>query len=155
MGGKMKKLVVARVGEYLTPTETLTDNGLRTFRALSEKLRDHVAGFGVLLMTSDAPRALACAQIIGSELGVGFEARREFFSDASNPPDLQRAHELIVEREKDVDVVVVVTHYDFIGQFPAHFANKKGFTARSWSVEKASALVLDLESHELIHVRGT
>lgn len=149
----MRKLIVLRVGEYNPTDETLTDLGRRQFRAVSERIRDQVAGLRVVLMSSVAPRALACAAIIGEILGIEFERHREFFSDVRNPPDLRGGLKLVEERGAAADVIVLVTHYDFVGQFPAHFAFVRGFVAHSWSIEKASAWMLNCENHELVHIR--
>jgi hypothetical protein len=151
----MNKLIVARVGEYVIPTEALTDLGVLEFRALSESIKTQVGGSSVLLLASDAKRACSCADIIAEVLGVGFETHREFFSDASNPPDLLGGYRLAKGRGKLADIVILVTHYDFVAQFPAYYAQVNGFDAHSWPIEKATALMLNISTHELVHIRPT
>jgi len=149
----MRKLIVVRVAEYQIPGETLTAHGRETFRALSLAIKAQVGHSTVLLMSSDAKRAVACAAIIGEILGVEAEIHHELFSDACNPPDLLGGFRLTRAREGSAEVIVLVTNYDFVGQFPAHYARMKGFVAYSWSVEKASALMLDCRTHEMQHIR--
>lgn len=150
----MNKLIVARVGEYVVPTEELTEIGAWEFRALSESIKAQVGSSSVSLLASDAKRARSCAGIIDEVLGgIGFEARREFFSDASSPPDLIGGYGLVKRWGKFTDTIILVTHYDFVAQFPAYYAQVNAFDAHSWPVEKATALMLDIPTHELVHIR--
>lgn len=153
-GGEMRQFIVVRVGEYSTKEKTLTDRGRATIRLLAQELKRRVGELTVVLMSSDATRALASAAIIGEVLGVKVEAHCEFFSDELHEPNLRGGRKLVEVYEKCTDIVILVTHYDFVGRFPAYFASKRGFAVRSWPVEKATALMVDCGTHELVHIRG-
>ena len=148
----MKTLVIVRHGDYNGPR--LSDRGRNQMKTLGEKLQTLINGSSVLLLTSIAGRAKESAEVLGSVLGVGFEEHEILWSENSHRENLPGALELVRSRKDEADVLILVTHYEYVDEFPAYFANQElGVQLRSNLIGKGEAWVLDCQQKTLEHVR--
>lgn len=149
----MKQLIVVRHGQY-GHDDRLNDHGRVQISMLAEKLKPLMNGATVLILTSITDRARESAEILGSSFGVGFEEHEILWSDKLHPKDLPGTLELVRSRKDEADVLVLVTHYEYVEEFPAYFAREElGISLDSWLIEKGEAWVLDCLQKTLTHVR--
>jgi len=148
----MKKLVVARHGQY-GHDDRLNETGRDQVAGLAKKLEAHINSDSVLLLTSPVDRARESAEIIGSYFGVGLEEHEVLWSENDHPEDFPRALELVKSRQGDVDIIILMTHFEYVEHFPAYFAKKElEVELRCRLIEKGEAWVVDCEQKSLIHV---
>lgn len=149
----MKYLVVVRHGEY--SDGRLNNRGRAQMGTLAEKLRPLTNGATVLILASTTDRARESARILSSFFSsVGFFEEHEIlWSENSHPEDLPGTLELVRSRKNEVDVLVLVTHYEYVVKFPAYFASEElGATMLSRLIGNGEAWVLDCSQKTLTHV---
>ncbi|MBI4118720.1 MAG: histidine phosphatase family protein [Parcubacteria group bacterium] len=147
----MKQLIVVRHGDY--GHSELTDLGRTQIRALAEKLKPFTNGATVLVLTSPAVRARQSAEIISSTFGVGFEEHDILWSDESRTENLLGTLELVRSRKDGAEVIILVTHYEYVERFPEYIAREElGTELRSRVIGKGQAWVLDCLQKTLTHV---
>lgn len=147
----MKLLAVVRHGDYNGPR--LSDYGRNQMKALGEKLQTRINGSPILLLTSIAGRAKESAEVLGSVLGVGFEEHEILWSENSHRENFPGALELVRSRKDEVDVLILVTHYEYVEGFPTYFASREmGAELYSNLIGKGEAWILDIQQKTLEHV---
>jgi phosphohistidine phosphatase SixA len=147
----MKKLIVVRHGEYLNGR--LSGHGQIQIEKLAEKLKALVVGESMLIFSSNAERARESAEIIGKAFDAQIEVCEELYSDEDHPVNLPWALELVKSNMGKADVIVLVTHFEYVGEFPSYYVEKElGMKAHSWEIEKGGAWFVDCAAKELIHV---
>lgn len=149
----MKHLIIVRHGQY-GPGQQLNDRGRAQIEALADRLKSFMNGVKVMILTSTADRARESAEILGSAFGVGFEEHEILWSESSYPEDLPGTLKLVRSRKDNADVLVLVTHYEYVEKFPSYFArNELGTPMSSGLIEKGEAWVIDCFQKTLTHVR--
>jgi phosphohistidine phosphatase SixA len=148
----MKKLVLVRHGEYSTidGQYILNEEGRQQIAVLAPKLRALIGDQRVALHTSWAARAAASAAILADALGVTFEEHRELWSGGDgigHYPDTEAMVWQIVEWAEEYDVLILVTHLEFVERLPNKFANVVFKTAiREVHIPKGHAGVIDCDT---------
>ncbi|MFA5188157.1 MAG: histidine phosphatase family protein [Patescibacteria group bacterium] len=147
----MKTLIIVRHGDYYGPH--LSDCGRNQMKALGEKLQAIINGSSVLLFTSIAGRAKESAEVLGTVLGIGFEEHEILWSECDHREDLPGTLKLVRSRKDEADVLILVTHYEYVDEFPSYFAIQElGVQLRSKLIGKGEACVLDCQQKTLEHV---
>jgi phosphohistidine phosphatase SixA len=147
----MKKLIIVRHGDCLN--ERLSDLGRRQITMLCGNLKAHVDGGSVAVFTSPAPRVLESAAMVAQAFKTKLEEWPKLYSDEQAPADLRWLMEMVRAKQDDVDVIILLTHFDYVGKFPGYFARETaGVEVHSWAVEKGGAWVIDCEKRLCIHV---
>lgn len=119
----LERLIVLRHGDYCG--KKLNQNGIDQIESISEKIRDIVAGRGVVVLTSTAGRAVHSAEIVSEYLGVDAQPHAILWSDDEHVDDIPGAYDLILSYIDHADVIVVVTHYEYVMDLPEYFANRQ------------------------------
>jgi len=148
----MKKLIVARHG-WCDLDEHLDDCGVKEIRILGDNIKKIADGERVLILSSTAPRGRESAEILSCCLGVGFEEYDILWSDNSHPENMPEVLKLVRSRKDEADVIILVTHYEYAGRFPAYFAKEElGENIPSSLIGNAEAWILDCENKILTRV---
>lgn len=119
----MNKLILIRHGDYDNRTGLLTNNGQRKMRMTAEVLRSHLAG-NTKLLSSTAPRAVESAGIICDKLNLTYEQHEVLWVDQAHPENFPGVLELVRAHIYEVDILVIITHYDYAQYFPTYFCMK-------------------------------
>lgn len=149
----MKKLILVRHGEYGWNNQ-LTDYGRQQIASLSEQLKPHVNGASLLILSSVAPRASESAEILGSAFGVGTEEHDVLWSENQHREDLPAALELVRSKKDVAEVVMLVTHLEYVCDFPNYFGQHElGVSFQYQEISKGTAWVIDCEQKTINHVK--
>ncbi|KKQ51141.1 MAG: Protein containing Phosphoglycerate mutase // Nucleotidyltransferase [Parcubacteria group bacterium GW2011_GWD2_38_11] len=147
----LKKLIIIRHGMYGFD-DRLNERGRQQMEELSKKINPLLEGEGTLLISSTAPRALDSADVLEEKLF--FELREDlelFWSDNSHNWDIAAATEFILEKGKDYEVVVIVSHLEYCEYLPWRFMKKVfGVDFQGFSMNKGDACLCDLKEETLI-----
>ena len=148
----MEKLIVVRHGHYARD-DKLSDRGRAEMAALAEKLKLHLDGLAVVILTSTADLARQSAEILGDFFVVDVEAHEVLWSEEIHPEDFAGALKLVKSFEHMADVLVLVTHYEYVERFPAYFAREEWKVSReSHLIGNGHAWVLDCSEKTLVLV---
>ncbi len=139
----MKKLILVRHGKYGSD-DKLNASGRKQMDNLSETLKSIINGESVIILTSTAPRASESAEIISKSLNVPFEEHEILWSDNGHPEDIPKVLELVKFHKEKSDILILVTHLEYMDRFPTHFASKElGVAINFQRSEKGCAFVID------------
>ena len=120
-------LIIARHGDYDIESGLLVAKGENQSRYIAEKINEIVPQRGIVrILTSDQPRAVETAKIIAVHLGVSYDKHSILFSDGTHPCKSSEIYNLISDKS-DVDVLVLVTHYDVTDEFPMAYSANEGW----------------------------
>jgi broad specificity phosphatase PhoE len=157
---KTKKVILIRHGEYISiEPYNLSDEGRKSIGQLAIKLIPEIKDKNVVFLSSMANRATQSAEIlqtIWKENGIALDLEKRY-EVWSGTDARQEAARLLEEEQKEIsvfnhrwldefikasdkEVVIVVTHLEFVEDFPPIF----GFSDRE--VQKGRARILDLEA---------
>ncbi len=156
----MKKLVIFRHGHDHGTRESLSPSGRERVRETAEKLSPHFDGSSLLILSSTALRAVETAEIIAERFCASFESHDVLWSGGGGKcrgsfEDFAKVLEIINGHEKQADVVVLVTHYEYVEAFPAFFG-RKCLDAKLPVVDaipKGTALLINCETKEMVHIK--
>lgn len=147
----MKKLILVRHGLYSSWGENawgLTEQGKAQIERMGRALKGLLAGATVGLLSSTAKRASQSAALLGSHLNTTPEEHGVLGSDGDYGVDMEQTLALI-QGQNGADVLVVVTHLEYVEKFPQHFAEKGlGINPRLFpyrEIPKGTAWVIDCE----------
>lgn len=148
----MKLLIVARHGDDTYGNLNLV--GEWKIRGLSETLKRRINGDKVKILSSTMPRATRSAEILAQAFGVEVETHEVLWSEGMHPEDLPAALELVRQHQDDTDVLILVTHYEYVWHFPGYYAQHElQASIRSHYIEKGDAWVLDCTAKTLTRLR--
>ena len=148
----MQKLIVVRHGDYDRLSQKLTEWGRRQIGVLGEKIRSFRNGSSIVIISSDDSRTKESAGILGEMLDVSPETQVKLYSSEISPANLPWAFALVKSLQEKWDIVILVTHFEYVGELPAYYAqNELGLMARSWEIEKGGAWVVDCKKREIEH----
>lgn len=153
----MKQLILVRHGDYDADGHNghLNDRGRKKIKILTKKLKKFIKRCSVAILTSTADRARESADMLSSFFGVDHEQYDVLWSGSGHPEDLEGALDLIrwKVRMKNPDVLIVVTHFEYVEDIPSFFAKKElDIELQSITIDKAEALVFDCCQKSLTHV---
>jgi phosphohistidine phosphatase SixA len=138
----MKHIVIVRHGDY-GEGGVLSPKGTRDIGDIADQLCSLVA-LPVAVFTSDVPRTLQSAAILGTALGASaIQRKRVLYSDRENKP---RCSEVIpfILGEQGVQTVVVVTHFEYGYSLYWEFAQRIwGFIPARGELNKGEAWVVE------------
>jgi phosphohistidine phosphatase SixA len=119
----MKGAIFVRHGNY-DSHGGLSERGRAQIEGACSRLSPHVLALGpsVALLTSSAPRARESAEIVARHLraflDVTPESHEELWSDSEHRCNLTTASELVRQRGETADLVIVVTHLEYVEYLP-------------------------------------
>ncbi len=142
----MRLLIIVRHGDY-DENLRLTDYGRSQMLELAEALKPYVVGTKRLL-SSNTDRARESAEVLAKAIDTPMELHEVLWSQKTHPENLPAALELI-RANKDVDVLLLMTHLEYTGKIPRHFFREELGTDLPWNVfvniEKGEAGIIDCE----------
>lgn len=149
----MDKLIIIRHGDY--DGVNLSDFGKRQMAELGNRLMPQING-DVLILSSTAPRARESAEILGKAFNVSIEDHEILWSDRSHYEDFPKVLELVRSKKEEVDVLILVTHLEYVYGFPGHFGQTEleisTFPYRE--IGKGTAWVIHCEGKTIEHVHN-
>ncbi len=154
----VKKLILVRHGHYDYGDGNLTNKGFVQITGLAKKLFDVLNGSSILMLSSTAPRAVQSAEIISKELGVPFESHDVLWSGSSGKVagtmrDFKQVLEMIIGHEHQADAVILVTHYEYVEDFPRFFGTKVfGHSLKSYVIPVGTSWLIDCEEKTMVRV---
>lgn len=149
----MKHLFVVRHGN-LGHDQRLDDSGRRQMEVLAKVIKDILKGGSAKLISSTAPRALESSEILMAQLALpGCEEIPYLWSGMDAPGDSyywirdkDKLMELVNERKKAVDGLVMVTHLEVAEEFPGHYLKKElGRDGYTGGISRGQAAYVDVE----------
>lgn len=140
----MDTLIIARHGH--DNGRYLSETGQAQISRLCDRLLPDMNG-SVLVLSSTTDRARESAEIIAKAFSAEIELHKVLWSENDHPMDLDGALAVIREREPRADVIVVVTHYEYVVDLPAHYATKVlgGSNFPRKLIDKGQAWVIDCD----------
>ena len=156
----MKKLILVRHGtDEGGRNGHLTESGRKEIADLAEKLAPHINGASVLMLSSTALRALDSAEIFFKRLNIAFEPVGLLWSGGGGVvcgigEDYKQTLELLNSHPVQADIVVLVTHYEYVQGFPTFFGDSVlGVVWPYHLIPKGTAWLIDCEGKQLTHVK--
>ncbi len=144
----MRYLITARHGQ--DDGTNLTVGGRQRVAKLAEEIRALIGDARTLVLSSTTDRARQSSEILGAVLCAEFELHEVLWSQASHPEDFEKTLELVRNKKDRAEILVLVTHYEYVAGFPAYFARKElETTLRSRLIEKGQAWVIDCENKSI------
>jgi phosphohistidine phosphatase SixA len=120
----MRRLIIVRHGDYGEDYH-LSQYGIEQITLLSTMLKATTNGESIAILSSVATRAVDSAKILGKAFGVPFEEHDVLWSENRHPENLQEALELVRSKKDCADVLVLVTHLEYVYLFPNHFGKEE------------------------------
>jgi phosphohistidine phosphatase SixA len=151
----MKKLILVRHGQY-DKTGHLNDAGREQINKLAGELKQLIdKNLSILVLTSPTDRTRGSAEIIANFFGVKLEEEKAFLSNGLlHPMNLSKALEVVKSKDK-YDVIIIVTHFDYVADFPGYFSERElGVKLSSIEIGKGEAWVVDCVKKTLTLVDG-
>ncbi len=138
----MKRLIIARHGHDIGGR--LSTDGEGQISRLCDRLELDVNG-SMLVLSSVTDRARESAEAIAKRFSGEIELHKVLWSENNHPMDLDGALAVIRERENRADVILVVTHYEYVVDLPAHYGMQVlGSTFPRKLLDKGQAWVIDV-----------
>lgn len=130
----------------------LTTSGHEQMYRLSRQLKEHVGALSVRILSSSAPRAKDAATILSQAFEVdSFEAEELWWSHSCEPGSLPYALARIRECAPSADVLVVVTHREYVDHLPERFGREElGVDLPPVNANKGEAVVIDCEQRSAV-----
>lgn len=120
----MRYLTFVRHGDY-KQSGSLTKSGREKIIDLSQRLKDKIAVESVLIVTSDAIRALETAEILSLNLQISIQVSNIFFSNNRfNQTDIFPVLNKIIDLSKSVDMLIIVTHDEIARLLPSAYGTR-------------------------------
>lgn len=148
----MKRLILIRHGvDYRS---NLTYLGRMQMNSMAEKLQPTLNGSRVGLLASTTIRTRESAGIIGRIIGVEPQVHEVLRSENMHPEDLPKALELVRSKKDNFDVLILVTHLEYVERFPCYFAQEElgGAVFPQQEVAKGEAWDIDCEQKTCTHI---
>lgn len=117
----LRKFIVIRHGNYDYATMDLDAIGERQIKKLLPTIKEHIAGMeGILLLSSNAPRAESSMKIISGELNLPYEVSEYLCSDNKHSQDNKRALNFVLNEvnKNEAEAVIILTHLEYANELP-------------------------------------
>ncbi|MFC1594974.1 histidine phosphatase family protein [Patescibacteria group bacterium] len=148
----MKKLIVVRHGQY-SINDHLSDHGRSQMAILADNIKSLVNNESVLILSSTADRARESAEILGERLVANIEEFKILCAEDSYRENLQRVLELVLSRQDKANVLILVTHYGYVGDFPKYYGDEELKVQLEYRRPgKAEGLVIDRENKTVTRI---
>lgn len=147
----MRHILLVRHGEYDQKTLSLIPDGRQAILNTATKIEKLAGTARYHILSSTAPRAMESSQIIAEVLSCQIEGHDILWSESSREWDTVKALELVkASAETNVEVLVIVTHLEYIENLPRLLAQEFLGKQIGGAVElaKGSACYFDLESKD-------
>lgn len=118
----MQRLIIVRHGDY--GGRSLTAFGREDIAKLGERLKSTINGGRILILTSTAIRARESAEILSQILGVEIE-ENEILGSEDYMEDMEATLGLVRSKKEAADVLILVTHMEFVEEFPSLFGKEE------------------------------
>ena len=114
---------------------------------LAERMKPHLDGLSIRMLTSTAPRAVDSTDVLVVELKISDIDRQEvLWSDNEHRQDNHAALDLIKSESVGVDVLIVVTHLEYAEELPALFCEEVlGVRIERFRFAKGQGLIVSCE----------
>lgn len=149
----MKKLILIRHGDY--SGDKLNEVGRKQIIDLTNVLKEeYLNDESILLMTSTALRASDSAKVVSEILKIDYKEYKTLWSDKNHKENHEALLELIKSKQNEAETIILVTHYEYVEEFPAYFASKE--LDIEWSdklIGKGEAWVIDCQAKTREHVQ--
>ncbi len=125
---KCTKLLIVRHGAYNEDNMHdmhLSDAGKTQLNGLSKKIVAMVGDKKAAILSSTAHCAHESAAIIAERIGCDFEKHEILWSERDHPDNFPGTLDLIRPYLDDTDVLIMVTHYEYVEDFPRYFAKEQ------------------------------
>lgn len=147
-GTHVETLILVRHGH--DANDRISETGRAQIQSLRERIASLVASKTVYILSSPTRRALDTADMLSDRLNAAIDLYDVLWSENDHPMNMEKALELIRAFEAKVDVLVVVTHYEYVKDFPAYYGrNVLGVTFPSKLIDKGRAWVIDVEKKQI------
>lgn len=125
--------IAVRHGSY-NNNEDLSPSGEEQMKMVAQKVKEISGGrVPVALLCSTAPRAFQGGTIIAEELCIPEERRiyhECFWDDNRHHGDRCEAKKLINENFREGEILIAISHLDFVPSITSHVASKFGHEGR-------------------------
>ena len=146
----MKKLILVRHGDYEKSTGKLNPFGNLQIKGLSGSIKDLVGDKSVIIFSSTAPRTIDSAEIISTMLKTSYQRVSFLRSGGGYVEDFPATHKLVLENQEKADVIILVTHYEYVEDFPDFFSQREfSSELRGNVIGKGSAWLIDCKAETL------
>jgi len=147
----MHKLILVRHGSYDSKTSHLTVRGREEVERFAGLVAPFVSGT-VSLLCSETKRAFESAEILGGIFNAKPLQKKGLWSHPDDYPDCLGARRLI--RDHEADTVIVVTHGEYVMDFPEFFAESEGWNQKieRREVEIGCGLVIDDQAQTVTYL---
>ncbi|MFA7663170.1 MAG: histidine phosphatase family protein, partial [Patescibacteria group bacterium] len=143
----MKTLIIVRHGEEEPNGIDLTVDGVKAIIALVQMIEDIVKNQKIMILSSDKDRAVETAMIIQRIIRKErphFAETNILWTEDSKGEKLDDVLKLVLSYEKEYDVIIMVTHTDYVRDFPPFFAKKQlNKNLHPFNCMKGEGLILD------------
>lgn len=118
---RTKRLLTVRHGDY-DSNMSLSDLGVKQIYGISAKILPLVKGKTAIILSSPEERAVQSAAIIACQLGLELQEHDVLWSESRHPENFPEALKLVRSFMGKVDIIILVTHYEYVEYFPHYFA---------------------------------
>lgn len=154
----MKKVIIARHGQYDGNSGLLDLVGCDQVRNLGQAMKDFTTGDGTAIISSTAPRAIQSSEILSEIFGIPDRHEKFLWSGPDCPylrthPNLDEAVHVI--KSSWADVLILVTHQEYCENLPRHLSFRLKWKESDFPCEPIStghAWVFDLETKKCIKI---
>jgi phosphohistidine phosphatase SixA len=142
-GFVMKKLVIVRHGDYGLD-RCLNEFGKKNINNLAKQLKRRINSDSLMILSSPLERAKESAEIIAANFKVSFKENRILCSGGGYSENFPGLLKLIRNLQYDVDVLILVTHFEYTEGFPSYFGQQElGVNFLTRGISKGKAWEID------------
>lgn len=147
----MKYLIIAMHGSCIPDNGPLDQPGKREIKKLAERIKKVINSNKIIIISSTARQALDSTDILHLNLQDSIVIENSIlYPTHRHGGDFLKALWLIEDYEEKTDVLVLVTHLEFIDSFPNFFGEQKlGVDFGSGEIATGRAWVINCEEKTL------
>lgn len=155
----MEYLFITRHGDFDSQTGNLTTLGKSQIASIAMQIQKYCIDKTVVILTSTAPRALESTKIIAERILIRNIVQEQWLWSGNDAPSFTYYHNQkpasiieVIEDKKtyqnidilENDVVILVSHYEVVNQFPSYFFMVRlGQTQSCPKLEKGECIQID------------
>ena len=146
----MSRIAIVRHGEFGVDNR-LNKRGRAQMKKIARQIRESLdKGEKALILTSPADRAFDSAKVISGILKVPIEDHEVLWSEDHRPTDLSTAYQVIHSVKNKADLLVVVTHLEYLKSLPNYLGLMDlDMPYEEESIEIGKGVLLDYRSGNL------
>ena len=152
MEPNFKKLILVRHGAY-NRKDVLSIRGTEQTNSLIDQIKKEIGdNKRIKIITSTAIFAIQSAEIIAESLSIKPQESQLLFVDNNISADMSSLYNWL-ELEEELDVIILITHNDYLKEFPSYFGHKKLETRLfCHQVRNGAGWSIDLEKKTIKHL---